>query len=1806
MVKNIICYELTDEESRYKTVELWMTSWSNCINEESQHNCTHPFPMKKETLDYIKELMGRKIMLAKDRPMPNPISQLTTERQNNVFQELCLETFRIFYTSYIYRGIARSSSLNESISTQRYLAKRVQSISKFLLTSKNFHQTSPKSTNYDKVDEIDDQKKVQELTNQNLSTLLLNYSNFGEEPQPNLLINEPTHLENSIWIKVEDLFLNGMIEPVYGSMSIHDISLKKKISETFYFSQNNALKLNFDFTNKKNSLFDSTECIFSYPPTHMNSLYLIVRIEKTLEKANISKYSSFYSKVCDAKSIETHQKYLDQFLPNLAHYRTFMGYVTIPVQAIINEDFKIYGSVDSRLKMVAMVRSCETLRSDKISSDTKDTRKRLTFLQFYVPVTEINLFIKDNGFTDENIYKYIQEATQNVAAQRKMNTINGKLILLLKVTFSMMSKYPRSDSVGFIYSQIISLSQSSPNLSSPISEKVIIIKNITSNEKYPNINQFHNIYIYPKSLNFSKLPKNIKNLQILIYLINKEPNNINVILLLLCVKDFVDSNLESNDHNYATMITYSDKIPAYYDEIKFELPKNLTPSMHILVVVKNINISKNFHASSIIVGLTWIPLIINGDLINGSFELPIASELLPGYSKYSAMPMTKNTKSLDKFVQKLSILSTLSIGKMIKNFAVLFNFYLSLIDEVVSLEDFIEENDATVKNAEIVFKSFVEFIFFFNDSTKYMRTPNSGKNEWLTEYIEICCFNQRIGKFVFRKELDAESKSLGCIPNPNHFRFTKSIAVEGFQTNKGFLRPDMGSQFTNLLRTLFITIVQGLKIFTEMIFNLENENSSHLVARFLYPFIASEEIMISDLIFLLLKNIKTPVPQFDSKFLNYLSFNDEFIDEHFVLIPWLKILQSDIPQTVNRSFYNYFIGSVAEFLVSVDRIAKPKWNITLEEESSELSPIVAAYLFPVWELIVKYDGESFDKPLLAQPSSSYSTPTQDFFENWSQSNCSTLTSKSNVRVNEELSGTGDMQNIQYMQNKKFVKNIFLIFVWVIRSSKLDFISFAWNNWSIDKKLCFIQIFYPIVSLFPYYDLSAESVKTNTLENLKEFILKGTVKDKPNEDQTTTKIRTFARNKEYTRNNIKDPNFEFSLLHKFSRICNETILYVLSNLFNVGIIKSNIRSPTIICETLFVISPRYTYNLSCFLLSFCKSSIEEIRKISTNLLFLLIHNNYQIHKNLSIMQAVLVSAIFDIINIEEANSFTKNLLISIQGITQYSEFDEDIFFKYKLKTIIDSILFMVEETLKIKESKLCFHAVIKSIDSIASKLKNIPEIRIKYFMEIKQMLDERELFFHAGLCCVHSAMIVSQYLSFKHQNKKFITFGKDIFDKITSNYTEECFTFELVLETIEISNDILTETTFQDFLNDALLYFVKCKAHKIIVVLCDILRNTYLQSKDIIFAIKLNNIYLNTLKAFEKNKETPNLFTYFRVVFFHYSILDEEKEFVYCEPPHTKLPDFTSMIEESYSKILPESIKLQIIRDSAPVEVEKLSSTTLYIQITSVCSYLNETDSQDSGYPSSNVDFKYFYYNTPFTLLGQARGDLDTQYQRQTIIETESFIPSLNPRVRIVSTREDTLKPIHVIQGDISKRTRDLVNVLKNESVNLKMLQLNLQGCIGAAVNQGPHEAAKVFLYPFLQQNIKDFGKDMEYIQSINKLALTFKHLTFTFLNKIYFDDEILLSQETMEGFTAVIKYFNTESALKNISAINYLLAELCERKLLKSREFVYHLLVFTVKINNNLLDSTLATLRHEYNQMKFFSLQQKVLNVYRISDMKSD
>lgn len=78
-------------------------------------------------------------------------------------------------------------------------------------------------------------------------------------------------------------------------------------------------------------------------------------------------------------------------------------------------------------------------------------------------------------------------------------------------------------------------------------------------------------------------------------------------------------------------------------------------------------------------------------------------------------------------------------------------------------------------------------------------------------------------------------------------------------------------------------------------------------------------------------------------------------------------------------------------------------------------------------------------------------------------------------------------------------------------------------------------------------------------------------------------------------------------------------------------------------------------------------------------------------------------------------------------------------------------------------------------------------------------------------------------------------------------------------------------------------------------------------------------------------------------------------------------------------------RISIIKDSNTVDVSKLDPAMGYIQITFVKPYFGDHDTSRTNYFELNHDINEFIFETPFTQSGKARGGVEAQCMRKTIL-----------------------------------------------------------------------------------------------------------------------------------------------------------------------------------------------------------------------------
>ncbi|XP_030894331.1 dedicator of cytokinesis protein 8, partial [Leptonychotes weddellii] len=416
--------------------------------------------------------------------------------------------------------------------------------------------------------------------------------------------------------------------------------------------------------------------------------------------------------------------------------------------------------------------------------------------------------------------------------------------------------------------------------------------------------------------------------------------------------------------------------------------------------------------------------------------------------------------------------------------------------------------------------------------------------------------------------------------------------------------------------------------------------------------------------------------------------------------------------------------------------------------------------------------------------------------------------------------------------------------------------------------------------------------------------------------------------------------------------------------------------------------------------------------------------------------------------------------------------------------LNSILY---DTVKMREFQEDPEMLMDLMYRIAKSYQTSPDLRLTWLQNMAEKHTKKKCYTEAAMCLVHAAALVAEYLSML-EDHSYLPVGSVSFQNISSNVLEESAVSDDTLSPDEdgvCSGRYFTESGLVGLLEHAAelfstggLYETVNEVYKLVIPILEAHRDFR----------KLTSTHDKLQKAFDSiiSKGHKRMFgTYFRVGFYGSKFGDlDEQEFVYKEPAITKLPEISHRLEGFYGQCFGEEF-VEVIKDSAPVDKTKLDPNKAYIQITFVEPYFDEYEMKDRvTYFEKNFNLRRFMYTTPFTLEGRPRGELHEQYRRNTILTTMHAFPYVKTRISVIQKEEFVLTPIEVAIEDMKKKTLQLAVAINQEPPDAKMLQMVLQGSVGATVNQGPLEVAQVFL--------AEIPADPKLYRHHNKLRLCFK------------------------------------------------------------------------------------------------------------------
>lgn len=504
---------------------------------------------------------------------------------------------------------------------------------------------------------------------------------------------------------------------------------------------------------------------------------------------------------------------------------------------------------------------------------------------------------------------------------------------------------------------------------------------------------------------------------------------------------------------------------------------------------------------------------------------------------------------------------------------------------------------------------------------------------------------------------------------------------------------------------------------------------------------------------------------------------------------------------------------------------------------------------------------------------------------------------------------------------------------------------------------------------------------------------------------------------------------------------------------------------------------------------CSSALESTRSQACATLYLIMRYSFSSTSNFARVKMQVTMSLASLVG--KSQDFSEEYLRkSLRSILAYAEEDEDMqstMFPMQVNELLNNLNSILSDTVKMRAFQRDPEMLMDLMYRIAKGYQTSPDLRLTWLQNMAEKHVKVKCYTEAAMCLVHAAALVAEYLSLL-EDCSYLPVGSVTFQNISSNVIEESAVSDDILTPDEdgvCSGRYFSETGLVGLLEQAAELFSQTgfyetvnEVYKIVIPVLEAHRDFR----------KLSSTHEKLKKAYDRiiTKGQKRMFgTYFRVGFYGAKFGDiDEQEFIYKEPAITKLPEISHRLEGFYGNCFGEHM-VEMIKDSAPVDRSKLDPNKAYIQITFVEPYFEEYEIKyRMTYFEKNYNLRRFMYTTPFTLDGRPRGELSEQYKRKTILTTMHAFPYIKTRINVIQKEEFILTPIEVCIEDMQKKTLELAVATNQEPPDAKMLQMVLQGSVGATVNQGPLEVAQVFL--------AEIPADPKLYRHHNKLRLCFK------------------------------------------------------------------------------------------------------------------
>ncbi|XP_061518026.1 dedicator of cytokinesis protein 9 isoform X4 [Anopheles gambiae] len=549
-----------------------------------------------------------------------------------------------------------------------------------------------------------------------------------------------------------------------------------------------------------------------------------------------------------------------------------------------------------------------------------------------------------------------------------------------------------------------------------------------------------------------------------------------------------------------------------------------------------------------------------------------------------------------------------------------------------------------------------------------------------------------------------------------------------------------------------------------------------------------------------------------------------------------------------------------------------------------------------------------------------------------------------------------------------------------------------------------------------------------------------------------------------------------------------------------------------------------------LLKCCDSRLASLRQEACAVLYLLMRSNFEFsgRKGLTRVHLQVIISVSQMIgNVIGLNN--ARFQESLSTINNYASSDKAMKgtgFPMEVKDLTRRVRTVLMATAQMQAHHMDPERLLELQHSLANSYASTPELRQTWLTTMANNHLQNGNISEAACCYLHIAALVSEYLKLKGCCP--VALGAESFGRISRNIPrdEKGLKLDSGTQDSQYTEQFLLERLKEcaDYLDRAERLECLGELYRLILPILESRRDYP----------GLTQCYEHLAQAYtrviEFNKSGKRLLgRFYRVIFFSQLYFEEENavEYIYKEPKVTSLSEISERLDKQYrDKFGADNVK--ILKDSAPVDQSTLDPKIAYIQVTHVTPYFckDELEMRPTEF-EQNHDVDTFMYETPFTPSGAAHGTVEDQWKRRTILTTLHSFPYVLKRIPVRDRQSLELSPIEVAIDEMQTKVAELEEIVMGP-IDLKKLQLRLQGSVAVTVNAGPLAYASAFLDP-AKVSTKKYPLDK--VEDLKEVFRDFIKICYTVLQI----NANLISSDQREYHNALKEnYENLCSALSDL------------------------------------------------------------------------